>query len=97
MFFWFQTVVSMVNLPNVVWVVLFGWWIAAFYAIVTAILLATFVGWPFASVSWAFAKYFFWPFGKYLCLMVCISVSHYCVAHAVEIITLLHIFIHRIE
>jgi len=57
---------SLVNFGNVLWVVLFGWWVALVYAIVGGCLFISVIGKPYSKLCWKLRSYFFWPFGKYI-------------------------------
>eukprot|EP01127_Copromyxa_protea_P019376 TRINITY_DN6264_c0_g2_i2.p1 TRINITY_DN6264_c0_g2~~TRINITY_DN6264_c0_g2_i2.p1 ORF type:complete len:666 (+),score=150.88 TRINITY_DN6264_c0_g2_i2:1-1998(+) len=51
---------------NVVWAVLFGWWMGVLFAVVSGIMYLTFIGRRYSRLSWMLSKYLFWPFGYYI-------------------------------
>jgi len=51
---------------NVLYAALFGWIIAGAYMAAMALLWASGVGRPYAALCHELARYYFWPFGKYL-------------------------------
>lgn len=52
---------------NVLWAVLFGWWVAGFYVLVGCLMGVTFIGRHYALVCFNFAWYLIWPFnGRYV-------------------------------
>ena len=52
---------------NVVWLVLFGWWLALLSVIFAALLcIVPFGGAKYGRVIWELGGYLFWPFGKYV-------------------------------
>lgn len=59
----------MLSLGNILWVILFGWMLAVVYLFAGAIMYLSWAGRPYARLCWMLAKYFLWPFGKFL--MVC--------------------------
>ncbi|KAK2190954.1 hypothetical protein NP493_64g05033 [Ridgeia piscesae] len=58
--------ISNISTGNVLYVVLFGWWIAIGYLLVAVLMAVSIVGWRYSSFCWKLACYFIWPFGKYL-------------------------------
>lgn len=54
------------TLANVVWVALYGWWMAGLFFILSGLMALTVVGIPYANLSFILAKYLLWPFGKYV-------------------------------
>ncbi|NXX98139.1 VNX1 protein, partial [Centropus bengalensis] len=55
---------SMVTCGNVLYLLLFGWWLSVLYVLVSAMMFFTIVGAPYGRLCWALAGYFLWPFGK---------------------------------
>ncbi|XP_034434071.1 cation/H+ exchanger protein 1 isoform X5 [Hippoglossus hippoglossus] len=53
-----------VSFGNIIYVVLFGWWISLFYFLVCPIMFLTILGAPYGKLCWKLALYFIWPFGK---------------------------------
>ncbi|KAL5012485.1 hypothetical protein ScPMuIL_011036 [Solemya velum] len=51
---------------NIIYVLLFGWWVALIYLVVAFLMMVTVVGHSYASFCWMLAKYFLWPFGKFV-------------------------------
>uniref|UniRef100_H3B195 Cation/H+ exchanger protein 2 n=1 Tax=Latimeria chalumnae TaxID=7897 RepID=H3B195_LATCH len=49
---------------NVLYLLLFGWWVCLFYLLVSALMFLTIVGAPYGKLCWKLAGYFLWPFGK---------------------------------
>ncbi|XP_064608043.1 uncharacterized protein LOC135472456 [Liolophura sinensis] len=58
--------VSTVRPSNLLYVLLFGWWISLIYLFVGALLMITIVGRVYGPFCWKMAKYFIWPFGKFV-------------------------------
>ncbi|XP_069765428.1 cation/H+ exchanger protein 1 isoform X6 [Narcine bancroftii] len=55
---------TLVTCDNVLYVLLFGWWIALLYLLIALIMFVTIVGIPYGKLCWNLAGYYFWPFGK---------------------------------
>ncbi|NXD87617.1 VNX1 protein, partial [Halcyon senegalensis] len=55
---------STVTCGNVLYLLLFGWWLSLLYVLVAAMMFVTVVGAPYGQLCWDLAKYFLWPFGK---------------------------------
>lgn len=51
---------------NIMWTILFGWWMSFFYVLSAGLLTITVIGLPYAKLCWSLASYFFWPFGKFI-------------------------------
>ncbi|KAJ5067012.1 cation/h exchanger protein [Anaeramoeba ignava] len=51
---------------NILWVILFGWWLSLVYLFTALIMLITIVGRKYSRTSLILAGYIIWPFGKYL-------------------------------
>lgn len=49
-----------------IWLILFGWWVALFHVLVGALMFITIVGIPYGKFAFVLAKYWLWPYGKYL-------------------------------
>ncbi|KAI0221998.1 Low affinity vacuolar monovalent cation/H(+) antiporter [Lamellibrachia satsuma] len=58
--------VSNISTGNLLYVLLFGWWIAAVYLLVAIVMAVTIIGWRYSAFCWKLACYFIWPFGKFL-------------------------------
>ncbi|XP_064609384.1 uncharacterized protein LOC135473463 [Liolophura sinensis] len=58
--------VSTIRLSNLLYVLVFGWWISLVYLIVGVLLMITIVGRSYRPFCWKLAKYFLWPFGKFV-------------------------------
>lgn len=55
---------SVLCFGNIIYVLLFGWWISLAYVFVGSVMFITIIGVPYGKLSWRLAGYFFWPFGK---------------------------------
>ncbi|NXF51213.1 VNX1 protein, partial [Oceanites oceanicus] len=55
---------STVTCGNVLYLLLFGWWLSLLYVLVAALMFITVVGAPYGRLCWDLAGYFLWPFGK---------------------------------
>ncbi|XP_048790539.1 uncharacterized protein LOC125688440 isoform X2 [Lagopus muta] len=55
---------STVTCGNVLYLLLFGWWLSLLYVLVAAGMFVTVVGVPYGRLCWDLAGYFLWPFGK---------------------------------
>ncbi|KTF91814.1 hypothetical protein cypCar_00013158 [Cyprinus carpio] len=55
---------SLFTCGNVLYVFLFGWWIALVYVLVGLLMFLTVFGIPYAKLCWKLSCYFLWPFGK---------------------------------
>ncbi|XP_064905442.1 uncharacterized protein LOC102088800 isoform X1 [Columba livia] len=55
---------STVTFGNVLYLLLFGWWLSVLYVLVAAVMFVTIVGAPYGRLCWDLASYFLWPFGK---------------------------------
>ncbi|NWQ84652.1 VNX1 protein, partial [Columbina picui] len=55
---------STVTFGNVLYLLLFGWWLSVLYVLVAATMFVTVVGAPYGRLCWDLAGYFLWPFGK---------------------------------
>ncbi|XP_058629459.1 cation/H+ exchanger protein 1 isoform X2 [Onychostoma macrolepis] len=57
---------SLVTPGNVIYVLLFGWWISLFYFLVSLLMFCTIAGIPYGKLCLQLSLYFLWPFGKAL-------------------------------
>ncbi|XP_009460910.1 PREDICTED: low affinity vacuolar monovalent cation/H(+) antiporter-like [Nipponia nippon] len=55
---------STVTCGNVLYLLLFGWWLSLLYVLAAAMMFITVVGAPYGRLCWDLAGYFLWPFGK---------------------------------
>ncbi|KAJ8269746.1 hypothetical protein COCON_G00123530 [Conger conger] len=55
---------SLITCGNVVYVLLFGWWISLTYLLVSILMFITVLGVPYGKLCWRLSCYFLWPFGK---------------------------------
>ncbi|XP_078091920.1 cation/H+ exchanger protein 1 isoform X2 [Mustelus asterias] len=55
---------SLVTFGNLLYVLLFGWWVALLYYLIAVIMFVTVVGIPYGKMCCNLAGYYFWPFGK---------------------------------
>ncbi|XP_049670241.1 uncharacterized protein LOC126044524 isoform X4 [Accipiter gentilis] len=55
---------STVTCGNVLYLLLFGWWLSLLYVLVAATMFVTIVGASYGWLCWDLAGYFLWPFGK---------------------------------
>ncbi|NWQ87999.1 VNX1 protein, partial [Burhinus bistriatus] len=55
---------STVTCGNILYLLLFGWWLSFLYILVAAMMFITVVGAPYGRLCWDLAGYFLWPFGK---------------------------------
>ncbi|XP_043569932.1 cation/H+ exchanger protein 1 isoform X3 [Chiloscyllium plagiosum] len=55
---------SLFTLGNLLYVLLFGWWVAMLYLIIAILMFVTVVGIPHGKLCCSLAGYYFWPFGK---------------------------------
>ncbi|NXA13838.1 VNX1 protein, partial [Sapayoa aenigma] len=55
---------STVTCGNVLYLLLFGWWLSLLYVLVAAGMFLTIAGAPHGRLCWDLAGYFLWPFGK---------------------------------
>ncbi|NXX86366.1 VNX1 protein, partial [Urocolius indicus] len=60
---------STVTCGNVVYLLLFGWWLSLLYVLVAAVMFVTVVGAPYGRLCWDLTGYFLWPFGKVILKM----------------------------
>ncbi|XP_026877429.2 cation/H+ exchanger protein 1 [Electrophorus electricus] len=57
---------SVVTFGNVVYSILFGWWISLAYVLVCLLMFCTIIGIPYGKLCWRLSGYLLWPFGKAL-------------------------------
>ncbi|NXY11612.1 VNX1 protein, partial [Pteruthius melanotis] len=55
---------STLTCGNVLYLLLFGWWLLLLYVLVAAVMFITIIGAPYGRLCWDLAGYFLWPFGK---------------------------------
>ncbi|XP_064559177.1 uncharacterized protein LOC135442837 isoform X1 [Zonotrichia leucophrys gambelii] len=55
---------STLTCGNVLYLLLFGWWLSLLYVLVAAVMFITIMGAPYGRLCWDLAGYFLWPFGK---------------------------------
>ncbi|XP_077330009.1 uncharacterized protein LOC143964186 [Lithobates pipiens] len=58
------TVTSQISIGNILYVLLFGWWIALFYFLVSILMFLSILGSSYGVLCWRLACFFIWPFGK---------------------------------
>uniref|UniRef100_A0A8C2EYR5 Cation/H+ exchanger protein 2 n=1 Tax=Cyprinus carpio TaxID=7962 RepID=A0A8C2EYR5_CYPCA len=68
---------SLFTCGNVLYVFLFGWWIALVYVLVGLLMFLTVFGIPYAKLCWKLSCYFLWPFGKSIEKVVFLFISKY--------------------
>ncbi|KAI6655153.1 Cation exchanger [Oopsacas minuta] len=51
---------------NIVYCLLFGWWVAFIYLIAGVIMFMTICGYRYGFYCFQLSKYFLWPFGKFI-------------------------------
>ncbi|CDQ64338.1 unnamed protein product, partial [Oncorhynchus mykiss] len=54
----------LITCGNVVYVLLFGWWVSLAYLLVSILMFITIIGVPYGKMCWKLSWYFLWPFGK---------------------------------
>lgn len=55
-----------ITIGNILWLILFGWWMALFYFAAALLLLLSVVGAEYSRMCLGVASYILWPFGKYI-------------------------------
>ncbi|XP_077354817.1 cation/H+ exchanger protein 1 isoform X2 [Festucalex cinctus] len=55
---------STMIMGNIIYVILFGWWISLTYVIICPVMFLTIIGAPYGKLCLKLAWYFIWPFGK---------------------------------
>ncbi|XP_054609704.1 cation/H+ exchanger protein 1 isoform X2 [Dunckerocampus dactyliophorus] len=55
---------SALSFGNIVYVLLFGWWMSLTYVLVCPVMFLTIIGAPYGKLCLKLAWYFIWPFGK---------------------------------
>ncbi|XP_053799704.1 uncharacterized protein LOC128788584 isoform X2 [Vidua chalybeata] len=55
---------STLTCGNVLYLLLFGWWLSLLYVLMAAVMFITVMGAPYGRLCWDLAGYFLWPFGK---------------------------------
>lgn len=61
--------VSTCRPPNILYVILVGWWLALIYVIIALLMALTIIGRAYAPFCLRMAKYYLWPFGKFVFLV----------------------------
>ncbi|XP_060601069.1 uncharacterized protein LOC132754458 [Ruditapes philippinarum] len=61
-------VVSTIRPTNILYFLLVGWWLAVVYVIVAFLMAITIIGRSYAPFCLRMARYFLWPFGKFVYL-----------------------------
>ncbi|KDQ09896.1 hypothetical protein BOTBODRAFT_36709 [Botryobasidium botryosum FD-172 SS1] len=51
---------------NILWTLLFGWWLCLAFFLAAFLLLIPFGGYQYAQLVYGLGWYMFWPFGKYV-------------------------------
>ncbi|XP_066523947.1 cation/H+ exchanger protein 1 isoform X2 [Hoplias malabaricus] len=57
---------SLITFGNIIYTLLFGWWISLIYVLVSLLMFCTIIGIPYGKLCWKLSGYLFWPFGKAL-------------------------------
>uniref|UniRef100_A0A4W4H4F3 Cation/H+ exchanger protein 2 n=1 Tax=Electrophorus electricus TaxID=8005 RepID=A0A4W4H4F3_ELEEL len=74
-----NTAGSLFTCGNVLYVVLFGWWISLVYLLTSMLMFMTIIGIPHGKLCLRLAGYFLWPFGKAIqksgCVRLCVFLS----------------------
>ncbi|KAJ8003063.1 hypothetical protein DPEC_G00165460, partial [Dallia pectoralis] len=75
---------NLITCGNVVYVLLFGWWVSLVYFLVSILMFITIVGSPYGMLCWKLSLYFLWPFDKSIqkvgvCVCRCCESSPHCV------------------
>nr|XP_056703118.1 uncharacterized protein LOC130475376 [Euleptes europaea] len=52
-----------ITFGNLIYLLLFGWWLSLIYVLVSVLMFLTVVGAPYGKLCWKLAGYFIWPFG----------------------------------
>ncbi|KAM3925096.1 uncharacterized protein RB166_008402 [Leptodactylus fuscus] len=55
---------STITFGNILYLLLFGWWISLFYLLISIVMFISILGYPYGVLCWRLARYFVWPFGK---------------------------------
>ncbi|KAM4749554.1 uncharacterized protein WCC33_007005 [Rhinophrynus dorsalis] len=55
---------SLITFGNIIYLLLFGWWITLLYLLVSMLMFLSVLGTPYGVLCWRLAGYFIWPFGK---------------------------------
>ena len=61
---------------NVIYCLLYGWWIALIYLFIGILMFTTICGYRYGIYCFKLSKYFFWPFGKFIYVPSTRSPSH---------------------
>ncbi|KAF5904034.1 low affinity vacuolar monovalent cation/H(+) antiporter-like, partial [Clarias magur] len=55
---------SLFTCGNILYILLFGWWISLIYLLVCIMMYFTIIGAPHGKLCFRLSRYFLWPFGK---------------------------------
>ncbi|KAG9489830.1 hypothetical protein GDO78_005643 [Eleutherodactylus coqui] len=55
---------STLTFGNILYLIMFGWWISLFYLLVSVVMFISILGFPYGVLCWRLSGYFIWPFGK---------------------------------
>ncbi|XP_034056742.1 cation/H+ exchanger protein 1 isoform X2 [Gymnodraco acuticeps] len=55
---------SVITFGNIIYVILFGWWISLIYFLICPVMFLTIIGAAYGKLCFRLALYFIWPFGK---------------------------------
>ncbi|KAK2169720.1 hypothetical protein LSH36_7g02014 [Paralvinella palmiformis] len=58
--------VNVRTVGNIVYVILYGWWVALIYLLLAFFMLLTIIGLKYSKYCFKLACYFIWPFGKFV-------------------------------
>lgn len=53
-----------ITLGNILYVLIFGWWVSLAYFLVSILMFITIAGVPYGKLCWKLCCYFLWPFGS---------------------------------
>ena len=57
---------SCTTVGNVIYCLLYGWWVAFIYLLIGILMFTTICGYRYGIYCFKLSKYFFWPFGKFI-------------------------------
>ncbi|KAF2977303.1 hypothetical protein EK904_014188, partial [Melospiza melodia maxima] len=87
---------STLTCGNVLYLLLFGWWLSLLYVLVATMMFITVMGAPYGRLCWDLAGYFLWPFGKVIqkvehrasaALWLCLGYPLLALAHGLVCVT----------
>ncbi|XP_069812363.1 uncharacterized protein [Dendropsophus ebraccatus] len=55
---------STLTFGNILYLLLFGWWISLFYLLISIVMFISILGYPYGVLCLRLSRYFVWPFGK---------------------------------